>query len=146
MASKKVLKQLEEVQKGCSARLLKPHDIDSIIAIAEHEAEKVPPDLRYLLRLEYQPWSVAKAYSYRAEGTAVYADVNRAGKMVNVEVGRTDVQAYEVTRFNVNLARVDAYISEKLGITSDGDIEKLYAARTLVLQAVGANHQFTIKF
>lgn len=63
MASNKVLKQLEEVQRGCSARLLKPHDIDSIITIAEHEAKKVPPDLRHLLRLEYQPWSVAKAYS-----------------------------------------------------------------------------------
>ena len=146
MASKKVLKQLADIQKGCSVRLLKPRDIDNIIAAAEDEAKKVPPDLRPLLRLEWQPWAVARAYGHRAEGTAVYAAVNKAGKMVNVEVGRTSAGAYAVTRFNVSMALVDAYISDSLGITRDSDIEKHNAARTLVLQAVGANPQWTIKF
>lgn len=83
---------LDEAQKGCRARLLDYSDVERAARDAEKRLEALPKRLRVGATASYDPWSVAKAYKFSAEGTAITLRRNTQGWTL-ISASRSYVQA-----------------------------------------------------
>lgn len=132
---KSVLAQLETAQKGCRERMLTEAQVIAAIERGEQWVKKLRPRFRPLIRMEYIPWEVAKAYNHEAWGTVVYCLFNEKGEAVNAQAGRGRLRNSATDRMIV--VGEDKYILENLGIAKDSE----YAgeARSLLYAACGCN-------
>jgi hypothetical protein len=103
---KKLEERLQEVQKGCTARLMTKNDITNIITDLQTKRERIlntPIDKKYLkeVRINYY-YTVPKSYRYPADTTSIFATISRYGKItINISRGQTHSQSYGGTNYKV---------------------------------------------
>lgn len=83
--TKKVLEQLESIQKGYRARLLESTDIEEAIKTLRQEREKVLSDKlgrKYLEKIEYRKsYAVPNAYKWSATTSLLSAYITKYGRI-----------------------------------------------------------------
>ena len=139
----KLKKELDELQSQTRVRNLTLQECLNAIEAAERAiAENVRPELRGLVRLQYNPHSVAKAYRYPAEGTVLFCTFTKAGTVSKIEVGRDYVRNEPQARL---VTGVEKWIEEEFSLTrSNFGREKFDKLRLIVLSASGFNSHGTM--
>jgi hypothetical protein len=103
----KAIEQLNEVQKGCKARLLTIEDIEQCINICEKWLidHNTPEFLMPYIHYEYYQ-CVPNAYKYPGDATKLFLAFTKEGKVKTVEVKRDYTQNISnggvVSRFRLN--------------------------------------------
>lgn len=141
----KLIKQLDDVQKGCSARCLNEEVIVRAIEKAEEAVKDVRPELRTSVIYQYSPHWVAKSYGYPAEGTALTVLFSKSGKAILAGVSRQYVNYNPKDRLVLIVEGLTAFIEEELGVEHPGRgdadaIEKYITLREIVAKASGFDH------
>jgi len=103
---KKLEERLQEVQKGCTARLMTKNDITDIISDLQTERQKIlntPIDKKYLKEIRISHYyTVSNAYRYPADTTSIFATISRYGKItINISRIQTHSKPYGGTNYKV---------------------------------------------